>query len=149
MKWHWSLGNKPGAEKQFQKDLKELGATIYDANLCQHHIQGLQEKIKYSCFTLMPRNTRCLYNFAFSAKPGDEIYLYCKGKLRAKGIFTGEIMPITRQQPSCSSGWKAMVESWEEFSEPRLGLGFTYPRIYEINPTRHTPPCFPNSNNYH
>lgn len=139
MKWHWSLGNKPGAEKQFQKDLKELGATIlhYSGDLYIRHWQ--QTSTGKDSF----QQSQDLMRFVDVAKPGDEIYLYCKGKLRAKGIFTGEILPFTRRASDPDPEWKALVESWEKFSEPRKGVGIKHRKIYEIKKDHN------NSNNYH
>ena len=147
-KWHWSIGNNTGADKQdLPRALKYLGVGIH----------GVSEE--WCNATGRGRHRKGMFDkFKDTARPGDEIYLFCKGKLRAKGIFTGEIFPISnieRNWLAPTGGWtqqetetlpqgsyKAMVESWETFSHPREGGGLRG-TLYEITS------CSKNYHNYH
>jgi hypothetical protein len=140
-KWHWGIGNNLGVEdNDLQRALETMAVGIHAVS---------EEWCK--AFPHSSDKKKMFDTFKDTAMPGDEIYIFCKGTIRAKGIFTGEIFPMSNTEWSVlapSWGWtkqwidtlpensyKAAVESWEIFTSPLEGDGSYKSEVYEITPS--------------
>lgn len=136
-KWHWGIGGKKDWKTDYNTALKKSCIAIHTVS----------EEDKKSARKLN------FNEFKRNANPGDEIYMHGGGKIRAKGIFTGEIFSISGSEAKHMStslpddsesrgSFIAMVESWEDFSTKREGNGKQL-TLYEIKPG------MKNESNYH
>jgi hypothetical protein len=138
--WHWSLGPEPGA-----KDL-DLKRAIAHGGVCIHSVTDAWIQTHGSG----ERRKHKFQEFKETARPGDRIVVFCNGKIRASGTFTGEIFRISNEEalwcaeagfkntgyehnitgPGTGS-FKAMVYDWEVFEEPKDGAGLRG-TLYEV-----------------
>ena len=135
--WHWSLGNGPGVkELDLQRALNHGGISIHSVApewVRDHPGQGINRQ-------------RLFEKFKTTAKPGDRINLFCAGRVRAYGTFTGNIFRISDEEAywmAASKGgaerndgldtgsFKAMVCDWVLFDDPKPGVG-RRDTLYEV-----------------
>lgn len=146
-KWHWSLASEKGWKSDYKTAIERSCIAIHGVS---DEWTGRKHDRRRNSFS----------EFKANANPGDKIYMYCGGLLRAKGIFTGEIFPISNKEAekmstslpppevtkpphSVSRGsFIAMVESWEELSTAKKGNGMRA-TLYEIKQG------MKNESNYH
>lgn len=133
-KWHWSIGKESGWMADYEKAIRVSGISIHGAS---EEWSEAEDRPKH--------RVNQLNRFKEKARSGDEIYMWCGGKVRAKGIFTGEIFPISTEEAqrmstslpedkrTSSGSFMSMVEGWEQISNPQKGCG-KRPTLYEIRP---------------
>lgn len=137
--WHWSLGPEAGTiHLDLQRAMSHGGVCIHSVtdDWIKYHGSGERRKKKFQ-------------EFKEIARPGDRIVVFCNGKIRVSGTFTGEIFRISNEEalwcaeagyrydsgqaltgPGTGS-YKAMVESWKVFEEPKDGCGLRG-TLYEV-----------------
>jgi hypothetical protein len=138
--WHWSLGPESGTKHlDLQRALTHGGVCIHSVtdDWIKSHGSGERRKKKFQ-------------EFKEIARPGDRIVVFCNGKIRASGTFTGEIFRISNEEalwcaeagykhrrdehnltgPGTGS-FKAMVCDWVVFEEPKDGCGLRG-TLYEV-----------------
>ena len=140
--WHWSLGGNRGVV-----DL-DLQKAIMHGCVC---INGVTEEWVETYQGEGKLRKKKYQQFKETARPGDKIFIFCKGKIRASGTFTGNIFPITsgealwfgesaerylRRQinthPEAGTGsFKAMIRDLKVFEEPKDGAGVVG-TLYEV-----------------
>ena len=138
--WHWSLGPESGT-----KDL-DLKRALTHGGVCIHSVTDAWVKA-HGCGE---RRKQKFQEFRETARPGDKIVVFCNGKVRASGTFTGEIFRISNEEalwcaeagykyrreehnltgPGTGS-FKAMVYDWNVFKEPKAGVGLRG-TLYEV-----------------
>ena len=133
-KWHWSIGKESGWMADYEKAIRVSGISIHGAS---EEWSAAEDRPKH--------RVNQLNRFKEKARSGDEIYMWCGGKVRAKGIFTGEIFPISTEEAQrmstslpedkrkSSGSFMSMVEGWGQISNPQKGCG-KRPTLYEIRP---------------
>lgn len=138
--WHWSLGPEIGTKTlDLQRAVRTSGVCIHSVTdeWVKENGCGQLRKLKFQ-------------NFKETARPGDRIFVFCNGKIRASGTFTGEIFRISNEEAlwcaeagfknvqagerSAGAGtgsFKAMIDDWNFFKEPKSGAG-NRGTLYEV-----------------
>ena len=132
--WHWSLGGNTGVVEH------DLQRAIRHGGVCIHGVT--EEWIEERGGGKLRRGM--MLNFVENARAGDKIFIFCKGKIRASGTFTGEIFRISNEEalwcavsashhmsPQNTGSFKAMVYDWKVFEEPKDGAGLRG-TLYEV-----------------
>lgn len=139
--WHWSLGP---SKRAVDVDLQR---AITHSCVC---INGVTEEW-VETWREGKQRKRMWEKFKETARSGDNIFIFCKGMIRASGTFTGNIFPITSEEALWfgesegdilrgqinthlevgTGSFKAMIHDLKVFEEPRKGAGARH-TLYEV-----------------
>ena len=88
-KWHISIGHHPNV-------LKDYNSAILNSCVCIHSTseEWTQHSINIGEGKKGQNRIKNFDYFKNNAELNDMVFLFCKGKIRAKGIYNGEIIEI-------------------------------------------------------
>lgn len=147
-KWHISIGNHPNV-------LKDYNSSLMNSCICIHSTskEWTENSINIGEGKKGINRIKQFEKFKDLSKEGDIIYLFCNGKIRAKGLYNGVINKILSKEDAeelCPSlptnlswikekkynfpiaSFKIGVKRWEIYKEPLSGSGKQL-TLYEIN----------------
>ena len=147
-KWHISIGNHPNV-------LKDYNSAIFNSCVCIHSTseEWTEHSINIGEGAKGRNRIKYFEDFKNIAKLNDMVFLFCNGKIRAKGFYNGEITEILSKDDAevlCPSlptnkswirekkynfpiaSFRINITGWEKLDIPLSGSGRQM-TLYEIN----------------